>query len=73
MSYRSWYVGGMNTPNPYSQQDERYHIWQQGYDECHSDFGMTWDDDPESPRSQAYDEGRAAGLSDYHGGRGYVV
>lgn len=32
-----------------------------GMQECRSDCGMTYDDDPESPRSRAYDRGRALG------------
>jgi len=35
--------------------------WQFGYDEAEGDVGITYDDDPESPRSVAYDEGRTAG------------
>lgn len=41
--------------------------WNLGFDEGLGDMGMTYDDDPESPRSVAYDLGRtvrrkAAGL-----------
>ena len=32
-----------------------------GYQETDSGFGMTYDDDPESPRSQAYDIGLTLG------------
>lgn len=32
-----------------------------GVAEAHSAFGMTYDDDPESPRSRAYDLGRNYG------------
>jgi hypothetical protein len=45
--------------NPY--KGELATIWQQGYDEANNAFGMTYDDDPASPRSVAYDEGRTAG------------
>jgi hypothetical protein len=29
--------------------------------ECRGDFGLTFDDDPESPKSRAYDRGRNLG------------
>lgn len=32
--------------------------YQLGYEEGLSDFGMTYDDDPDSPQSRAYDAGR---------------
>ena len=35
--------------------------WSLGHEEAEGDVGMTYDDDPESPRSRAYDEGRTAG------------
>lgn len=35
-------------------------IWQLGYDEGLGEIGMTYDDDPTSERSVAYDKGRAA-------------
>ncbi len=40
---------------------QRCVAWQRGYDEALDAFGMTYDDDPESPRSIAYDNGRTAG------------
>lgn len=33
-----------------------------GYDEGHDSMGMTYDNDSESPRSQAYDLGRSLRL-----------
>jgi hypothetical protein len=43
-----------------------------GFKEGTSDFGMTYDDDPESPKSRAYDHGRTfrrvyEGLEDWAG------
>jgi hypothetical protein len=32
-----------------------------GLRECRGDVGMTYDNDAESPRSRAYDKGRALG------------
>ena len=58
-------LDSMQTKNPYPPRDERHAIWQQGYSECQSDVGMTYDGNPESPRSRAYDEGRSAGDSDF--------
>ena len=55
-----------STRNPYTDP-ELARIWQLGYDESASAFGRTWDDDPASDRSVAYDEGRTAGeLDDEH-------
>ncbi len=47
-------------------------IYQLGYREGLGDFGMTYDNNPESERSRAYDRGRTArrvgaGLEDKHG------
>lgn len=39
--------------------DEIQAAWQLGYDEGDGDMGMTYDDDSQSPRSVAYDEGRS--------------
>lgn len=36
-------------------------IYRLGISEAHSSLGMTYDDDPESPRSVAYDLGRNRG------------
>lgn len=47
--------------NPYPAGSALAAIWQLGFDEAHSAFGMTYDDDPGSERSVAYDEGRTAG------------
>lgn len=33
-----------------------------GLYECRDDIGMTYDDDPHSPLSRAYDAGRVMGL-----------
>lgn len=49
------------TTNPYPPGSELATIWQLGYEERDSAFGMTYDDNPESPRSRAYDEGRTVG------------
>lgn len=54
----------MPTPNPHPAADERHEPWQAGYDEAADDIGRTYDSDPESPRSVAYDEGRNAGEAD---------
>jgi hypothetical protein len=49
--------------NPYPAGSEMAAIWQLGHDEAGGDVGMTYDDDPGSPRSVAYDEGRNAGAA----------
>jgi hypothetical protein len=53
-------------------KDELRRIYQRGYREGLSDFGMTYDNNPESERSRAYDKGRTArrvheGLEDKDG------
>lgn len=40
---------------------ERVRIFFLGLRECRGNFGMTYDNDPESPRSRAYDRGRYLG------------
>lgn len=47
--------------NPYPRGDNRRGPWLLGFLESAGCIGMTYDDDPESPRSVAYDEGRTAG------------
>lgn len=55
-----------------SIKQELKKIYQMGYREGLGDVGMTYDNDPESERSRAYDKGRtarrvSAGLEDKDG------
>lgn len=55
------FLGGHGR-NPYPLGSELSEIWQLGFDESQvSDDGRTYDDDPGSGRSVAYDEGKTAG------------
>ena len=46
--------------NPHEPGSPLHEAWQLGYDEGLDAVGMTYDDDPESARSVAYDVGRTA-------------
>jgi hypothetical protein len=70
--------GKRHSLNPYQAGSELSVIWQLGYDEAWSwhddmpmlsDVGRTYDDNPESERSHAYDLGRSTAedaINSYH-------
>lgn len=49
--------------NPYGE-GPLADAWLLGFNEGDGDIGMTYDNDPASPRSVAYDEGRTARRGD---------
>ena len=46
--------------NPYDEDTPEHRAWRLGFLEADGSVGITYDGDPESPRSVAYDEGRTA-------------